>query len=124
MRQLTASIILLGIIAALLWLWHNERERSSNMAILLASTQQQVVELETKVLELESTITELKRKTPEGLLDRANRTLIDSWESFVDTVEKELNRVTDELDESVEPVPPDDSTNDADEDDISGRKRT
>lgn len=134
MRQLIAATVLLSIIVGLLWLWQGEREHSASIAAALASTQRQVTELETKVLELqeqalqlEETVAKLQKNTPEGLLDRANRTFLDGWESFVGTVQEELDRVREKLDEQEQPNQPDSSTDDtADtvEDNVSDRKRT
>ena len=91
MKQYSTKILSICLIAAIAYIYHQDKEHGS----LVVENQQlteQLARANTLLLESEDKIALLEKKSIEGMLEETNKVVVSGWETLLDTVKEELTK--------------------------------
>ena len=91
MKQHSTKILSICLIAAIAYIYHQDKEYGS----LVVENQQlteQLARANTLLLESEDKIALLEKKSIEGMLEETNKVVVSGWETLLDTVKEELTK--------------------------------
>jgi cbb3-type cytochrome oxidase subunit 3 len=91
LKQHSTKILLICLVAAVAYIYHQDKQH----AALLAGNQQLTEQLDNAnalLLESEETIALLEKNSIEGMLEETNKVVVSGWETLLDTVKSELTK--------------------------------
>ena len=95
-------IVLLLTIPVLGWQLYSSHQRVQITERKLKQLEVHALALENQILELEEKLAIAESQTLEGMVDGANRALLEGWESLVDDFQNELQELQERIEENLD----------------------
>ncbi|MEJ2442545.1 MAG: hypothetical protein P8Y42_03665 [Exilibacterium sp.] len=100
------SLILLVAVVGVSWQWYQAGIRERQLQKQLLEMQGQVAQLQEQVGQLQTELNSLNKTSFKGLVRDANDAILSGWESLLDTVENEVKKAREALDQEQNPGSP------------------
>jgi F0F1-type ATP synthase membrane subunit b/b' len=106
------NLILLVALLASLWWGHGQYQQRLALEESALELQDSVEELEmqlvdslSEVAELQTKLEDAQRYSVKEVMRDANKSLVEGWQTIIQSFEQEIDRVIDEIEEELKPAP-------------------
>lgn len=96
MQKLTLALLVL-VIAGMGWMYYDGQQQLKEARLQSQQLEQQLVLLNKEVAALSEQVEKLGDNSVEGLVRQANNAILDGWESLVNSVESELKKAREKV---------------------------
>jgi predicted negative regulator of RcsB-dependent stress response len=104
-RYLLMTLVLACVTGVVSWQWYQSQQREQLLQQKLMDMQQQVSRLEEQTAHLRKELNQLNKTSFKSLVKDANNALLEGWQSLLNTVEGEIKKARDALNEPADDQP-------------------